>query len=465
MPRTTIHLNCVDKALLAFEASATGRRIGYSLVLSLHGEPDPERLRKAILAMAWAHPELMTTLCGGPLRHCRRVHEEFVGEVLEVQDLAAVQARQNSAQASIGSLYEERIREWTNRPLDITKDFPFRVLLLRKGVADHTLVFTFHHSAVDGVRAFRLIDDVVSRYHDKLPDASLLPQGVKKHGDELLQEARSERTRTKRFYRDMLSHLAYFIFVSPLFHPARIYHDRLGPSGEVNFCSAKLRPAEFQRLKAKSNSVGGTVNDILMAACYRSIDRWNRQHGKRTRKISLFVPIDIGSPDLNGVISNQVSYISFFTSAKDRTDCTKLLRKVSAERTYMIREGRGNTYSIIYFAAVLRLLPLAALKVFSKYVLFPLYADTVICTNPGIFRVSDCGEEPIERGRFRVVDFEVVPPVTSVMGMAICVATFSGSLGIYIAYATSHFSKEKAEEFLALCLDEMANYQVNPEQA
>jgi NRPS condensation-like uncharacterized protein len=460
-----MHLNCFDKALLSFEVNCTGRRIGYSGILSVRGEPDPDRLRKAILSTAGAHPEMMTTLYGGPFWHHRQFHEEVLGEVLEVQDLVALQAQKDSARADTGALYEKRVHEWINRPLDTRKSFPFRVLLLKKGPGDCTLVFTFHHSAIDGVRALRLIDDVISRYHNKPPDASLLPQGVKRNGDELLQEARTERARTEHFYREMLSHLFYFVFINPLFHPARIFHDRSEPSGEVRFCSAKIGPAEFQKLRAKSKSVGGSVNDILMAACYRSIDKWNRRHGKRTRKISFLVPIDIGSPDLNGIISNQISYISFSTSAKDRTDSTRLLRKVSAKRIYMLKERRGNTYSIVYFAAVLRLLPLAAMEVFSKYVLFPLYADTVICTNPGIVRVGDCGEGPVEPGDFRVVDFNAVPFVFSVMGMNICVATFNGSLGIDIAYATSHFSKEKAEEFLALCADEIGNYEVNVQQA
>jgi NRPS condensation-like uncharacterized protein len=459
-----IHLNCFDKSLLAFEVNCTGRRIGYSGIFSVKGEPDPARLRKAILSTARAHPELMTTVRGGPLRHYRQVHNDVVGELLEVQDLAALQAKKGSARADTGTPYEQSIHEWINRPLDTRKVFPFRVLLLKKGPADYTLVFTFHHSAIDGVRALRLIDDVVSRYHNKPPDASLLPQGVKRSGDELLQEARTERARTEHFYREMLAHLFYFVFINPLFHPARIFHDRSEPSGEVSHCSAKIAPAEFQQLKAKSDSVGGSVNDILMAVCYRSIDKWNRRHGKKTRKISFLVPIDIGSPDLNGIISNQISYISFSTSAKDRVDPANLLRKISAKRTYMLKERRGNTYSIVYFASVLRRLPLGAMKVFSKYVLFPLYADTVICTNPGIVRVGDCGEGPVEPGDFRVVSFEAVPFVFSVMGMNICVATFNSSLGIDIAYATSHFSKEKAEEFLALCVDELANYQVNPGQ-
>ena len=96
-----MHLNCVDKALLAFEANCTGQRIGYSGILSLQGEPDPDRLRTAILSTARAHPKLMTTLFGGPLRHRRRVHEEFVGGVLEVRDLADLQTQRGSAKASI----------------------------------------------------------------------------------------------------------------------------------------------------------------------------------------------------------------------------------------------------------------------------------------------------------------------------------------------------------------------------
>jgi hypothetical protein len=131
-----IHLNCFDKALLSFEVNCTGQRIGYSGIFSVRGEPDPDRLRKAIMSTARAHPELMTTVRGGPLRHYRRVHDDFVEEVLEVQDLAALQAQKDSAQADIGTLYEQRIHEWINRPLDTRKSFPFRVLLLKKDNAD-----------------------------------------------------------------------------------------------------------------------------------------------------------------------------------------------------------------------------------------------------------------------------------------------------------------------------------------
>jgi hypothetical protein len=95
-------LNCFDKSLLAFEVNCTGQRIGYSGIFYLKGEPDADRLRKAILSTARARPDLMTTLCGGPLWLCRGLHEEFVEEVLGVSYLSAPQAQQGLVRAGIG---------------------------------------------------------------------------------------------------------------------------------------------------------------------------------------------------------------------------------------------------------------------------------------------------------------------------------------------------------------------------
>ena len=95
-------LNCFDKTLLSFEIGCTGQRMIYSGILYVKGDPDAGRLREAILSTARDHPELMTTLSGGPLRHRRQVHKEVVGEVLEVQDLgtARPQAGQDSPPAA-----------------------------------------------------------------------------------------------------------------------------------------------------------------------------------------------------------------------------------------------------------------------------------------------------------------------------------------------------------------------------
>jgi NRPS condensation-like uncharacterized protein len=458
------HLNCFDKILQSFEPGCTGRRMTYTGMLYLKGEPDADRLREAVLATARAHPELMTTLCGGPLWHHREVHEEVLGEVLEVQDLATVQAQGDSGRLDVEALHRQRLLQWINRPLDVRKSFPFRVLLLRKRPGECTLAFTFHHSAVDGVRAVHLGNDIISRYHNKPPGEALVSRGLEPDGDELLREARIERTKTEHFYREMLCHLAWFVFINPLFHPVRIFHDKAGRPEEVSFCSTKITPEEFQQLKAKANSVGSTVNDILMAGCFRSVEQWNKRHGKRSRKVSLLIPIDVGTPDLNGIISNQISYISFHTSVKERADSTTLLKILGAKRARMLKQRRGNAYSIIYFASILRLMPLAFMEVFAKLVLFPLYADSVICTNPGFVRINDCGEDPIEGGNFRVMGFDAVPFVQTSMGMNICVATSADGFGIYIAYDTGYFSKEKAEEFLALCRSELLNYQVSPGQ-
>lgn len=464
-PNGVIPLNCFDKALLSFEVNCGRESIGYHGILSIKGELDIGRLNQAIESTLRLHPTMLTVLHTGRFRYYRQIEYGREGKVLEVRDLSDLQSDRDSADAEINIQYERCLHEWINQPLNVKSGFPFKVLLVRKRRAESALIFSFHHSAIDGIRALRFIDEVISRYCNRTPEGSLLPEDVRvnRKGDELLQRARVERRVTKHFYRDMLSHLFHFVFINPFSHPARIFHDKLERSGELCFCYGKIGPTELQLLKAKSKSVGGTVNDILMAACFSSIDKWNRLHGKRSRKISLLVPVDIGSEDLKHILCNQISYISFATFLKERTDSTRLLRRVNAKTAVMLKERRGNTYSIVYFAYCLSRLSLAIMRPLSKYVLFPLYADTVILTNPGIVTLGDGGEEGAGQSDFRIADFTVAPFVFTVMGMNICIATFNHSLGIYIGYTTSRFSKEKAEEFLGLYLDEVRNYQVNPQ--
>jgi hypothetical protein len=93
--------NCADKMLLGFEVNCTGRSIKYTLILSIVGEPDVDRLRGAIQSTAQSHERLMTTVRGGSFGHYRQVHDSYIGEVLEVRDPSAPQAQEGPAKAGI----------------------------------------------------------------------------------------------------------------------------------------------------------------------------------------------------------------------------------------------------------------------------------------------------------------------------------------------------------------------------
>jgi NRPS condensation-like uncharacterized protein len=461
--RAVIPFNGIDKALLCWDSS--DQHMTYHAILSIEGEIDAGRLNQALLRALLHHPTLRTNLRSTPFRHFREVQDDCDGWGLEVRDLVDLQTSKGSADAQVCAEYEERLSQWINRPPNLEREFPLRALLLRKKKGESSLVLTFHHSAIDGVRAARFVDELISRYNDNDPAESSLSDDVRIHhrGDELMELARSERPGRKHFYRQMVSHLLHFVFIYPLSHPTKIFHNRSGSSEAISFCSGKLGPAEFQQMKSKANSVGGTVNDILAAACFISIEKWNAMHGKKSRKISAMVPVDIGPGERQHIASNQISYVPVSSMPKDRSDSTKLLRSVRGKTAHVLREARGKTFSIVCFAYFYSRLPLPIMSALGKFILFPLYADSILLTNVGIIRLGNDGEGEMEKGRSRIVDLTPVAFVLKPMGMSVVISTYNNDLGIHLTYRTSYFSKEEAAQFLDLYLDETRDYQVSPE--
>jgi len=92
------------------------------VILDLEGEIDHARLEQAIFASQEAYPVMRTTLRSRHFRLFREIQEDFGRRVLNVSDHAQLQS----------TSYEGYISSWMNKPLDIRKEFPVRVLLLKK---------------------------------------------------------------------------------------------------------------------------------------------------------------------------------------------------------------------------------------------------------------------------------------------------------------------------------------------
>ncbi|HUV52121.1 MAG TPA: condensation domain-containing protein [Dehalococcoidia bacterium] len=446
-----IPLNCIDKTLLSYEAAY--QRLNFHLILSIEGKVDPTRLDQALLCVLQRYPTIRTVLRTKHFRHFRQVEKVSGTQILEIYDLD---------DTKIETEYEKCLSECINRPMDIKRGFPIKVFLIRKGVTASTLVFVFHHSAIDGIRAVRFIDEVISSYENVTTDKSLSSRDIpiRHKGDALIELARCERPATKRFYWNMLYYMFHFLLTTPFSHSARICHIRSGQSAEIYFCSGRVNSTETREIKSKAKSVGGTVNDILLAACFRTIEKWNRLHGKQSKKISIMVPVDIAPQEVHPVSTNQVSFLSVSTLPMDRSDPTQLLKKVNTQTVSALKQSRGCTFSYVYFSYVLSRFPLAFMKVFAKYVKFPVYADTVLHSNLGIRTLYGNRRGETGKGSFRVTDIVGLGPVITAMGMFLVIITYNQSLGIDLCYKTSCFSKEKAQKFLDLYLAEIKGYEV-----
>jgi len=115
----SIPLNCVDKCLLALDSINEPMLI--HVTLNLEGEIEHGRLNQAIISAQQAHPVMRTILRSRHFKPFREIQKDPGKGVLNVVDQTKLP----------DTTYESYLYSWMNQPLNINKEFPLRVLLLR----------------------------------------------------------------------------------------------------------------------------------------------------------------------------------------------------------------------------------------------------------------------------------------------------------------------------------------------
>jgi NRPS condensation-like uncharacterized protein len=452
----------MDKALFALHSKDAPMVI--HCVLTSDGAVDPVRLKSALMTVLLRHPTLRSTIHTGLLRQVREARSNYGSDMLSVWDLALPQDLAGADRNQIGAGYERRLSEWINRPLDPGKELPCRVLLLRRTLREFSLVFTCHHSAADGLHLLRFIREVIQDYNGATEHSSPSRYSLKDgRGDELLALAQACRLKVKHFYIKMIASLAHRFLLAPLSPNARVCHTSSRRSAEIHFCQGSLNPHELRQIRSRSRSTGATVNDILLAACFRTIEQWNAAHGKPSRKISIMVPVSISNPMSSPVTANQVSFVSVSTTQKERAEPEELLRRVMQKTSHML--ANGIAFSIVYAVySCATLSPRIAKSVAQFLMATRIYLDSVLLTNLGL--IWPAGTTPSEEGKMgnaKINSVVVLPPVVSPMGISLCTGTYHDHLYVALAYKTAGFSKAEARTFLNLYLHELRSYQRTPE--
>ena len=448
---SSIPLNCVDKCLLTLDSVNEPMLI--HVVMNLEGEIGHLKLNQAILSAQKAHPVMRTILRSRNFRLFREIQEDLGKGVLSVPDQA--QLRDTD--------HESYLSSWMNQPLNIKKEFPVRALLLRKNERESLLVFTFHHSAADGLRALLFVRKVIESYNNE-PARNCESEGnirVNRKGDELLEFAHSQRSKVKHYYRKMISSLFHRFVIAALPSPTRIFHDKSGKSKELRFCFKIISPKEFEQIQSKARSAGVELNQIFLAACYRAVEKWNGMHGKASNRIRIMAPVNISPKGFRCVVSNQASWFSLPTTPRDRADAAELLRKVRADT---IDETLNRiAFSLVYFFYFCSRFPLCVMKGMCRFLIITrTYVDTILFTNIGFIWPKLGSEEPAVSsiGNAKILNVTGSAPVVTPMGLSIAAGTYNRNLNLSLTYRPALFSEGKARMFLDLYVDEIENYQV-----
>ena len=443
-------MNCVDKCLLALDSINEPMLI--HVILNLEGEIEHVRLNQAIFSAQQAHPVMRTILRSKHFRLYREIQEDLEKGVLSIPDQAQLQDLN----------YEGYLSYWMNQPLNIKKEFPIRVLLSRKNEGESSLVFTFHHSAVDGLRALLFVRNVIESYNNELSQDSKSCEDIRvnRKRDELLEFANSQRSKVEHYYRKMIFSLFHRFVIAALPTPTRVFHDKSDQSKELHFCFKIISPKEFGQIQSKARSDGVELNDIFLATCYRAVEKWNNMHGKTSKTIRVMAPVNISPKGFRYVVSNQASWFSLPTTLRDRTDSAKLLRQLRANTI----DATMNriAFSLVYFFYFCSRFPLFVMRGMCRFLMSTrTYVDTILITNVGFVWPKPGSEEPAVRniGNAKILNVTGSAPVVTPMGLSIAAGIYNKNLNFSLTYRPALFSEEKAKMFLDLYVEEIKRYQ------
>jgi NRPS condensation-like uncharacterized protein len=349
--------------------------------------------------------------------------------------------------------YEEALAEWVNRPFDPFREFPVRVLFIKKPSSESHLVFSFDHSSLDGIRSLRFIDEVVRIYNGGAPsEPSFLVELRRSKGDELLGFARSQRAICKGFYREVFAGLFHLFLLRPFHPPSRAFHDKSEQPSVTAHTLGSIDRAELGLIQSGAKAAGFTVNDVLLAACFRVVQKWNNLHRKAAGNVSIMVPVNLGPDSLRDVISNQLSYVSLSASPRESSDPLVLLRKIRKDMRSTAESAAP--FCMVYFLHFASYLPQPLLKALARLLMsVPIQVDTIMLTNMGLIWPEAVRDE--QMGGSRIKDVVALNPVINPMGIGITIHTNHDRLHVCLGYKTGLFSKEKAQQFLDMYLEEV----------
>jgi diacylglycerol O-acyltransferase / wax synthase len=237
---------------------------------------------------------------------------------------------------------------------------PLWELWLVEGLADgrFALLSKTHHALVDGVSGVDIATVLFDASPEPLPVASPehewvarpLPSSAQLLADALLERttvpgevARGVRA-TLRGPRAMagrasraLGSVGALAWTGLKAAPTSPFNVRIGPHRRFTWVTADL--GQFKAIK---NSLGGTVNDVVLAVVTGGLGRYMRLHGDSTDGVELraMVPVSVRADIERGALGNRVAAM-WASLPVGMTDAVQRLRTLSSQMEGVKQSGQA----------------------------------------------------------------------------------------------------------------------------
>jgi diacylglycerol O-acyltransferase / wax synthase len=237
---------------------------------------------------------------------------------------------------------------------------PLWELWLVEGLADRrfALLSKTHHALVDGISGVDIATVLFDTSPEPLPVAPPeqewvprpLPSSAQLLADALLERAtvpgevargvratlRGPRTVATRVSR-ALGSVSALAWTGLQAAPSSPFNVRIGPHRRFTWV-----PADLGQFKAIKNSLGGTVNDVVLAVVSGALGSYMRLHGHPSENVGLraMVPVSIRADIEKGALGNRVAAM-WVTLPVGTTDPQERLRKISQSMNTVKQSGQA----------------------------------------------------------------------------------------------------------------------------
>lgn len=428
--RRRVPFTVIDEAVQLLDTAA--EPWGIQLELGFEGRVDVDRLRTAVHDALSRHPMACARRTPG-----RRTDRNWWWEIPAAPDVDPLAP---SVWADDDALDAARA-EFHSVPVPLAESPPFRLRLAR-GPRHDVLMLKANHAAFDGIGCVRLLESVARAYTGREDPPA--PVGLEEARDiDRLLAAGNRRARAER--ARALIHKASDIVRPPT--PPSTDGGRDLPG--YGFCHLTADEALTAALTAPGHDA--TVNDLLVAALHLTIAEWNGEHGARSRRIGVLIPVNLRPKEWrHDVVTNLVLDARSATSPSDRASPSATLRAVVAEAE---RAKAGGGAALVEVLSGLTRLP-----VWAKELLAPLpwltgnrLVDSAIVSNLGA--LPDVPSFGDEAGATSEVWFSA--PCRMPCAISVGAVTVSGQLHLAFRYRHPAFDRAGGRRFAAMFVSQL----------
>jgi len=345
-------------------------------------------------------------------------------------------------------------REW-----DLFHEPPAEVHILRLDDRLHVIAFVLHHVAADAGAASELGRRIFEIYHD-------IRTGTPPEWACLAQAVSTNRKRPVRVipssWRDVLANARDA--VSQMVQRPTLPAGTGDPADRRQHQVKRvLRAEETGALINWASARGVSFIDVMVACTNLAIDRWNQARGIAPGLLTTSMSVNMrGRYQGNGAPNNS-ALIFFRSPPEERADAGTFARSLALARIKQFRRQRDHKFyrDVQLLNAAMRPLPFRMKRRLTSFVMNRHQYSVAITLLGVVWPGARNGRPTQDSCVSRVADATITElhgigyKLLSSTHLLFIIYIFNNRLNFVLAASASHFTRQEAESFMDLVLDQL----------